>query len=439
MTSAIAAAAAVARGEVSPVTLVERALERVAALDVEVGAFVHVAAERALEEAAALASEVRQGQVRGPLHGVPVAVKDVFDVAGETTTAGSLLPLGPRAAWDAEAVRRLRAAGAIVLGRTRTHEFAWGMTTQHPILGGTRNPHDRSRVPGGSSGGSAAAVAAGIVPLALGTDTAGSLRLPAAWCGVVGHRPTWGLTPSAGTVPLAPSLDCVGGLTADVADARLALAVLANRPVAPVRRDAMGLRVGVLVHSSFPRVAGAAQARIRDALQRLEGGGAAVLEVTAPPPSEVLAVLAAVQGGEALDGHRSTGRWPAYADLYGSDVADRLRQAETLDRTPAGRRDALQELVAEAFRQVDVLVSPVAATGPSFVNEPDRVRVEGESVDLRATVLAFTALASLCGLPACSAPGGIDGDGLPVGIQVTGASGADDLVLDVAELLHRAV
>ncbi|HVE97616.1 MAG TPA: amidase [Mycobacteriales bacterium] len=429
-------ARAVATWETTAAELVEAALERITATDGDVRAFVRVATDRARSEAAALDVETRSGRSRGPLHGVPVAVKDLFDVAGEVTTAGSEVPPDPPAAADATAVARLRAAGAVVIGRTRTHEFAWGLTTRHPRLGGTHNPHAPDRVAGGSSGGSAAAVALGVVPIALGTDTAGSIRLPAAWCGVVGHKPTWGAVPTHGVLPLAPSCDHVGALTGDVADARIALSVLTGQDVRAGRRDAAGLRVGV--STDVGPAARCVVDAVERAAARLGDSGATVRPVSLPDPGEVAAVFFAVQAGEALAWHRGSGRWPACADRYGADVAARLRRAESTDLSAAGRRTAIVSAAGDLFRDVDVVVLPVAAAGPSSVDDPDQMLVDGVLTDLRDAVLAHTLLASVCGLPACSVPAGRDDDGLPLGVQVVGRPGADALVLDVAELIEQS-
>ena len=213
----------VREGEVSSVELVERALERIAALDTEVGAFVLVLGDKARAEAAERDLERRRGRVGGALHGVPVAVKDLIDVEGVVTGAGSVKLAGNRAGRDAEVVSRLRGAGAVVVGKTRTHEFAYGVTTP-----GTANPWDLERSAGGSSGGSAAAVAAGLVAGALGTDTAGSIRIPSSCCGVVGLKPTWGRVPATGVWPLSWSCDHVGPIAATVADVALLDEVLAG-------------------------------------------------------------------------------------------------------------------------------------------------------------------------------------------------------------------
>lgn len=430
VTSLVETADLVRRGGASPLELVTEAVRRCSA-DTH-GAVVHVAAERALAEAAGTLPD-------GPLRGVPVLVKDVVDVAGEVTRCSSLTTAGdPPARADAAAVARLRSAGAVVVGRTRTHEHAWGLTTQHEVLGGTRNPVDPTRVPGGSSGGSAAAVALGLVPLALGTDTACSLRLPAAWCGIVAHKPTHGLVDATGVSELAGSLDHVGALTDDVASTRLALTVLTGLDLPVTRRDLRGLRVGLPVGDDLP-VDSDVAAVVRSVVDRLADAGAVVVEVTPPPAAEQWDCFVAVQAVEALAHHRARGWWPALAASYGSDVRGRLERAEGVTapaaRAAASVREDVRRRVARLFDEVDVLLSPVAGTGPSRVSEPDVVTLGGMRAELRSTVLPHTVLQDLCGLPACAVPAGSDRDGLPVGVQVSGPFGADALVLDVAALL----
>lgn len=432
-------AAAVRRGERTPAELVERSLGRLAEVDPELGAFVSVAADRARAEAAALTAEVTAGRLRGPLHGVPVAVKDLFDVMGDVTGAGSRVPpTGLPAEVDAVAVARLRAAGAVVIGRTRTHEYAWGLTTRHETLGGSRNPYDPARVTGGSSGGSAAAVAAGVVPLALGTDTAGSIRQPAAWCGLVGHKPTHGSVDLTGCVPLAPSLDCGGALVRTVEDARLALSVLTGRQVVRRRESLSGLRFGVPGDPSAPAPDAGVTAVLERALAGLD-----LVELESLPWEVMRRALVAAQGAEAVAYHRGLGHWPDRCADYGPDVRGRLTAAAALTRDDleAGARDraAVRRRTDELLAVVDVLLLPVAGSGPSRVDDPDTVMVDGQPAGLRDHVLPHTLLASLCGLPACSVPIGCDPDGMPVGLQVVGAAGADELVLDVAEGLHDAL
>ena len=461
-------------GRRTPDELLRDALARIEAVEPELGAFTEVAADRALAEAGERTSEARRGAWRGPLHGIPVAVKDLYDVAGEITAAGSRVPpTAIPAGRDADAVGRLRAAGAVVIGRTRTHEYAWGLTTQHESLGGTRNPYDTDRVAGGSSGGSAAAVAAGVVALALGTDTAGSIRLPAAWCGLVGHKPTRGLVSLAGAVPLAPSFDHGGALVRTVADARLALAVLtgpsaalaaaAAAPAAPTLwnpphpgagdstklpvggglADLVGMRIGVPRDPEQPAADPQVMARVRAAHDAAAALGAALREVRIPSWHELRDTYATVQGDEAVRFHRSLGHWPTRANEYGTGVRGQLHRADDLpaEQVTASRERLRQWRAAglPAFADVDVLLMPVAGAGPSYAQDPDTVLVDGQPTPLRHQVLAHTLLASCFGLPACAIPAGLDGDGLPVGVQVIGPPGADALVLDVAQLLERAL
>lgn len=434
--SATELAARVRAGALDPVELAEEALQRWAAGDGELGAFVQVDPAAVRAEARDRAAALRAGGPVGPLHGVPVGVKDLFDVRGTATRAGSRLPAPAPAAADAPAVDRLRRAGAVVLGRTRTHEFAWGLTTQHPALGGTANPWDTARVPGGSSGGSAAAVAAGLVALGLGTDTGCSIRLPAAWCGLVGHKPTYGLVPLAGAVPLAPSLDHGGALARTVADARLALEVLAGTALAPPS-GVRGLRLGIVDAAATPSpCTGEVAAAVAAAAGRAAAAGMRPATADLPMGAQLPGLYAAVQAGESLGWHRRTGRWPALAPWYGADVRGRLRACERIEPARvAGATEARQQLrrrLAALFEQVDVLLLPVAGAGPSLRCDPDTARVAGAAVPVRQVVLPWTVLSNLAGLPACSVPAGMDGDGLPIGVQVVGPAGADGRVLDVA-------
>ncbi|MFP5220003.1 MAG: amidase [Actinomycetes bacterium] len=406
-------------GRVDPVELVQRALTRIAECDDDVRAFVQVDAEGALREA----EERRRFPTGGPLDGVPVAVKDLYDVAGQVTRAGSRVPADRVAGRDATAVARLRQAGAVVLGRTRTHEFAWGITTWHPVDGGTRNPWHTGRTAGGSSGGSAAAVAAGVVPLAIGTDTGCSIRLPAAWCGLVGHKPTHGTVPLDGVVPLAPSLDAGGALVRTVADARLALEVLGGRPLPPV--DDVPVRLGRVLSS----------APVDGAVERVAGSlGRDVRDVALPMADGLQRLYGTVQGPEALQVHRRAGWWPAGADRYGEDVRRRIQASERIDAESVAAaqraRDDLRRATAALLDDLDVLVLPVATCGPSWTERPDD-RPDGAGL-LRDAVLPWTVLANLCGLPACAVPAGVDGDGLPVGVQLVGRPGEDALVLALA-------
>lgn len=435
--SALELAAVLRAGGLDPVEAVELALARIVETDDLLGAFVTVDAERARSAAREAWRTLRAGEPVGPLHGVPVGVKDLIDVEGQVTRAGSEIPPGAAARRDAEMVARLRVAGAIPIGRTRTHEFAWGITTQHPRLGGTRNPHNPSRIPGGSSGGSAAAVAAGMVPLALGTDTGGSLRLPAAFCGLVAHKPTHGLVPLDGVTPLAPSLDTGGALVRTVADARVSVELLSGRPLAPPATIA-GLRIGLADGVGLPALNPDVAAAVRHAADGLAVRVREVVELRLPLADRGVESYRGIQGREALDWHRATGRWPRYANVYGDDVRARLSACEAMSAEELAAADALRVQLRQAmervFERVELLMLPVASCGPSTVAAPNSVvrQVVGQHGDLRVAVLPWTVPANLGGWPACSVPIGRDADGLPIGVQILGPAGSDARVLDVA-------
>jgi aspartyl-tRNA(Asn)/glutamyl-tRNA(Gln) amidotransferase subunit A len=371
----------------------------------------------AWERAERLGAVVRRWQPA--TDGRPLAVKELMAVAGVPTTASSPFDSDVPAAEDSTPVRLLRAAGWEPVATTRTHEHAWGITTRTPDGRGALNPVDPTRVPGGSSGGSAISVAVGAVDLAVGSDTAGSVRIPAAWCGVLGLKVTHGSVPLDGCRPLAPSLDSAGLFARDLDVLRSGLAAWGlttqRRPV----RIARGVLPGA------PSV----RSELADLLEgRL---GTLEQEVVLPEAGETMGLFALVQLSEALHVHRDT--WPARRDQYGADVAARLELAE---RTPPPtdldeRRRALRERVLACFATADVIALPVAACGPSPVADPDQV----DGVPLRDLVLPFTTPASLCGLPAMSVPVGLDRDGLPVGLQLVAAPGREaDLLSAAAEL-----
>lgn len=330
----------------------------------------------------------------GPLAGRTFAVKELFDVADTFTTAGTeVVFIHEPATHDAPAVARLREAGARLAGRTRSHEFAWGITTRHPRLGGTVNPHDPTRIAGGSSGGSAAAVAAGLVDFALGTDTGGSTRIPAAFCGVVGYKPAYGRIPLDGVVPLAPTLDHVGVLARTVADALLVADIAAGDDPVPLPdlTPAADLRIGVVgVDLELPTV---------DVVHQT------------------------IQRTEALAVHRAMGTWPAQAHRYGDDVRARFEAAEAVTAEEADaayrRRHELIETETERLADFDAVLLPTAPCGPSTIDDPDHVVIrDGERVPLRDAVMPFTFYANVVGFPAFSVPTGTDDDGMPVGLQL---------------------
>jgi aspartyl-tRNA(Asn)/glutamyl-tRNA(Gln) amidotransferase subunit A len=420
----------------SSVELVERALDRIEAVDGRVGAFVTVLADQAREEAARRDAEAAAGQAGGPLHGQPVAVKDLVDMAGVVTAAGSPKLAAHRAAQDAEIVKRLRAAGMVIVGKTRTHEFAYGVQTP-----GTVNPWDEARIAGGSSGGSAAAVAAGMVDYAIGTDTAGSIRIPAACCGVVGLKPTYGTVPTTGVFPLSWSCDHVGPITAGVAEAGRLLEVLSGVPAPPPSSVTPAtLRLGRLAGEELALVDPAVNDVIDGCCARLEGEGARVDEVELPLSAArsavgtmVLPELAAAHAALLAE----TGE-----EGYSRHILNAIRRGQRMLATEylGGRRyrDRFAALVEGLLAGRDALVLP---TLPVVAPATDAREVElgdGDRASVRHALTALPGAFNCSGSPVVSIPVGLV-DGLPVGLSLVGRAGGDHELVRVARAVQDAV
>jgi aspartyl-tRNA(Asn)/glutamyl-tRNA(Gln) amidotransferase subunit A len=417
----------VREGEASSVELVERALERVAALDTGLGAFVLVLGDQARAEAAGRDLERRRGRGGGALHGVPVAVKDLVDVEGVVTGAGSVKLAGNRAGRDAEVVARLRGAGAVVVGKTRTHEFAYGVTTP-----GTANPWDLERIAGGSSGGSAAAVAAGLVAGALGSDTAGSIRIPSSCCGVVGLKPTWGRVPATGVWPLSWSCDHVGPIAATVADVALLDEVLAAEPGGEAGQAGDAPRIGRVVGDDLGPVDPAVAGMMDELCRRMEAAGATVDEVVLPLQAARGAVGAIVLAEAAAaharllaetgeDGYSRAmlamiriGR-SALAGEYLTGLRYRGRFVAEVEGLLAGR---------------DALLLPTLPCAAPPAGERT-VTIAGTRVGVQAALTRLPGPFNCSGSPVLSLPAGLVG-GLPVGASLVGRIGGDRALLSLA-------
>ena len=416
----------------SPVEVLEAVARRLEAVEGVLRAFVTLALDEATAAAADSESRWLAGSQR-PLEGVPLAVKDLFDTAGLRTTYGSPIFATHVPGEDAEAVRLATSAGAVVVGKTSTHEFAWGVTGINRHFDTGRNPWRLDRVAGGSSAGSAAAIAADIVPLALGSDTGGSIRIPAAFCGVVGLKPTYARISASGCFPLAPSLDHVGLLARTPADAQLALDVLQAAPGAPPR-ELRGLRVGISAGTAAVEPAPATARALADVHGVLVELGTDVVDVTFAT-DDAVSIHAPIQRSEALRTHREAGLWPARRSDYGEDVASRMTAAESLtfDAYVAATtaRERLRAEFDSLFTVVDVLLTPVSPVAPPGFDAPEPPR-------FRDLVLPLTTPQNLAGLPACAVRAGFDEDGLPVGVQLTGARGDEATLLAVAQAFASA-
>ncbi len=467
-----------AAGEVSSEELTRSAIERIEALDAGLHAFLHLDPGGALaqaESADRALAERRRGKGHGsPLLGIPLAVKDVLCVAGMPNTCGSRILEGFVPPFNATAVARLAAAGMVVLGKTNTDEFAMGSSTENSAYGATRNPWNRARVPGGSSGGSAAAVAAGFAPLALGSDTGGSVRQPAAFCGVTGLKPTYGRVSRYGLVAYGSSLDCVGAFARSAADLAPAFHAISGRDpldatsadLAPPALDALlpsgggdlsGLRVGVPEEYFIQGIQPEVEAAVREAIGRLEGLGAEIRAVSLPHTRFALPVYYLVAPAEAsanlarFDGVRYGPRaeagemWEVYLNtrgaLFGAEVQRRIMLGTYA--LSAGYYDAyygqamkvrtlIRSDFTQAFESVDLIAAPVAPT-TAFeigVHQDDPLAMYLEDV--------FTLPANLAGVPGLSFPVGFDSQGLPVGMQLMAPHFREDHLFRAANAYQAA-
>jgi aspartyl-tRNA(Asn)/glutamyl-tRNA(Gln) amidotransferase subunit A len=349
-------------------------------------------------------------------------------------------------AADAEAVRRARAAGAILVGKTQTHEFAWGITSVNELMGTSHNPWAPDRISGGSSGGSAVALATGMVPLAMGSDTGGSIRVPSSFCGTVGFKPSYGRINSAGLFPLAPSLDHPGTMARTPADAALLFGVIADRPpeggaVGPGMTELRGVRIGLCDDLHLVPLAPEVQDAFDAAVDAAASHGAQLVEVALPEAAGAYAAFGQVQRCEALRSHTRAGLFPARREEYGSDVLARLELATTttLDGYLEGtiHRETLRAGFQRVFDQVDLVITPVTAGPPAPIGQ-ERVMHLGEEIEFRELVMSYTSPQDLVGLPACTVRAGFDSVGVPTAIQLTGPAFSEQRVLAAAQALFEA-
>jgi aspartyl-tRNA(Asn)/glutamyl-tRNA(Gln) amidotransferase subunit A len=429
-----ATADALRRRRVSAVELTKLCLERIDRLNGRFNAFVTLTAEAALEQAKSLDADARRGAWRGPLHGIPIGLKDLYDTAGVRTTAASKHWADRVPTADAEAVRRLKAAGAVVLGKLNMDEFAYNFTGETSSFGTSRNPWNPDLSPGGSSGGSAVAVATGMCYGALGSDTGGSIRLPAAFCGITGLKPTYGAVSTDGAAPLAWSLDHVGPMCRTARDAAVMLGALTGTPLRLAGVNVKALRVGVPRAVFYDDLDPEMAAAVASATKTLGGLTAGARDVVLPVlptatdapifPETYLRIIAA----EAYAFHRDMLRM--HADRYHAGTRRSIEMGAPVtaaDYIHAKRE--LERLRADSrrwFADADVLVTPTAP-GPAFAFGKGRL-----------VFLRNTAPWNLLGLPTISIPCGFTRAGLPIGVQITGAMGRDDAVLAAAAAYQQA-
>src|SRR5437667_10581377 len=424
-----AAAEAIRTRRVSPVSLVESCLARIKALEPRINAFITVTAELAREQARQAEREIETGRYKGPLHGMPVAVKDLFATKGIRTTAGSRILADWVPNEDATVVRKLRQAGAVLLGKLGMHEFAYGISSVNPHFGDVRNPWDTTKIPGGSSGGSAVAVVMAEAYATIGSDTGGSIRIPASLCGSVGLKPTYGRVGLAGAIPLAWSLDHPGPLARCARDVAIVTTAIAGKDrgdpasadrevpdlLGGIERGARGLRIGVPMEHVWDECDPAVAAVVRSAIESLAVAGAEVHEISWSRAAEYARAASQVLAVGARAYH--IGTYPGREAEYGPLVAARLRSVDVDAESYASALRLLIEARAgaadEALAGLDVLAMPTVPTRAWTIEqakEPGR----------RSEWTRITRIFDLTGQPAISVPCGRDPDGLPVGLQFAG-------------------
>ncbi len=422
------------RKEISPLEATRAVLERITALNTKVNAFTTLCADEALATARRAEQEIQHGQYRGPLHGVPIGVKDLYDTAGLRTTYGSGMFRNHIPERDAAVVTRVKAAGAVIVGKTATHELGAGLTTNNYFFGPTRNPWNLDHVPGGSSGGSAAAIAADMCFATTGSDGGGSIRFPAAWCGVVGIKPTLGLVSNRGEFGTPGSSFAVAGpICKTLRDAALLLQALVGfdpeyawsvetstpNYVANFAGDIAGMRLGTSEDFFVGPVDADVRAAYTAALSSLEAAGARVVELRFPHHELIIPTLFATMGGETSALFRS--QVGTRALEFGPETQPLIDMGLALTIDDYTRAQAHRELVRRdyraAFARADVIVLPVAPLPAPRIGQ-DAVSVNGEEHMIAPLCAGYTAAANLTGLPAVPVPAGLSHGGLPIGVQV---------------------
>jgi aspartyl-tRNA(Asn)/glutamyl-tRNA(Gln) amidotransferase subunit A len=445
--------ALIRRREISPVEVTEFFLQRIHKFQPVLNAYITITDDRALLQAKQAEKEIARGHYRGPLHGIPISVKDLIHTKGIRTTAGSRILRRFVPKENAEVIERLIEAGAIILGKTNLHEFAFGVTNLNPHYGVARNPWDPRRISGGSSGGSAVTVSSAMAPASIGTDTGGSIRIPAAACGCVGLKPTYGRVSLNGVIPLSDSLDHVGPLTRCVQDAAIMLEIMADPAqtltgrsakgklsfTRDLRKGVHGLCVGVPRQYFFDRISTAVRKNVLAALVLLEQLGARVCEVELKGMEETDELAGVITSGEALANHWDWIR--TRASDYGRDVYSLIRGAMNQRSSEyilaQARREKYGERLAQVLQSVDVLAVPAIPMEAPRIEEIE-VIVGGKRESVRSAFLRLTRPGNLSGLPAITLPCGFSNEELPVGLQLIGRRWDETMLLRVAYSFEQA-
>jgi aspartyl-tRNA(Asn)/glutamyl-tRNA(Gln) amidotransferase subunit A len=454
-----------AQRKLSPVELAYLFLDRIEKFNPTLNAYLTVTPDAALAAARESEKRFKQKRSRGPLEGIPIALKDNIWTRGIRTTAGSKFLENFVPQENATVAASLHRAGAILLGKTNLHEFAYGISTSNPHFGPTRNPWDTARIPGGSSGGSAAAIAAGLCVASVGTDTGGSIRIPAALCGIVGLKPTFGRVSCHNVVALAPTFDHVGPLARTAGDAALILAAIAGRdpldastlnqprikPFGDLRQLSQRLRpqfskkrplkLGLPREYFFTSVSEEVREAVKCAVHSFEQLGAVVEEVSLPHITDGDDASTAIALAEATHYHQSKGWFPAHSADYGEDVRKRLemgldiRAADYLAALEVQKR--VREEFADVLKQVDAIIAPTVPITAPLIGE-NITQIESTEEPVRGALIRLNRPANFTGLPAISLPCGWSEENLPIGLQLIGSAWEEEHLPTIAQMFEQA-
>lgn len=441
-------------GEISPVELVRKMLERIEALNPVINAYITIDGKRAMLAAEAAEKEIVAGSYRGPLHGIPYSLKDIYATLHLPTTNGSKADIGHVADYESTVARRLKDAGAIMLGKVGMHEYAYGVTNDNQYFGPVHNPWKQGWIPGGSSGGSGAAVAASLSTFSMGTDTGGSIRIPAAACGVVGLKATYGRVSKFGVTTLSWSLDHAGPLTKTVKDSAYVLNVLAGHdrldqdtvfyPVDDytkwLEKEIKGMRIGVISNFFQDGLTADVKLAFDETVERLHKLGAIITPITVPSLKFVKNSHLTITRAEATSFHQN--KLKAHLASYGEDIQDIMLSGEFILATEYLQAQKVRRLIQQdfnrVFEQVDVIVTPTlpaagAAIGQEMIAYPD-----GAKESVLDAMIRLTSPFNLTGAPAITLPVTVNSEGLPIGMQFAAAPFEEKKLLQIAHQFERA-
>ena len=435
------AGAALRARKISSLELTRQCLDRIDRLNPKLNAFITVTRAAAEKRASEMDAELTHGLDRGPLHGIPIAYKDLVFTKGVRTTAGSKIYADFFPDHDARIVQQFNAAGAVSVGKTGLHELAYGITSTNPHFGAVRNPWDSDAIPGGSSGGSGAAVVAGMALMAIGTDTGGSIRIPAAFCGCVGLKPTYGRVSKQGVFPLGFTLDHIGPLAITVRDCALTFeAISSARGVVPGQVTSLkGTRIGIPLESGFfDRLSPEVKEGVRALIRKAESLGAAIVNVRLPDLDQLNAVARLLLHAEATAAHSAN---LAKRDMFGPDVLALLDQGRLISAADYVNAQRLRRKMTAAFntvwKQADCLIVPGAPTAAPKIGQ-NQIEIDGVVGDVRLATTRLMRGINALGWPALSLPSGFGDNGLPIGVQILGRANAEKTVLEIGAALEDA-